>query len=204
VELSADDAPVGPINVGADGVDPRSGDDAGTLHRDLVVWGTDSCTPGHTTLGNTVPTLESSGAVGPGVVGLLLSGYPDSPFSPVDCGKWRIVRSRHVNKSRLLRECCTRHWPRSAGISCIQFGLVSRKWRVYLSASISLRVLLHPLAFASTTPVPGHCWRAHATGGGDPGTGGRHCYGGFCSGVCCGVGEYHGSCPRCGGPSCPS
>jgi hypothetical protein len=50
VELSADDVPVGPIIVGADGVDPRSGDDAGSLHRDLVVWGTDSCTLGHTTL----------------------------------------------------------------------------------------------------------------------------------------------------------
>jgi hypothetical protein len=124
VELSANDPPVGPINVGADGVDPRSGDDAGSLHRDLVAWGTDSCTPGHTTLGNTVPILESSGAMGLGVVGLLLPDYPDSPFSPVDCGKWRIVRSRHVCKSRLLRECCTRHWPRSAGISCIQFRLV--------------------------------------------------------------------------------
>jgi hypothetical protein len=39
--------------------------------------------PGHTTLGDVVPAPGFSGAVGPGVVGLLLSGSPGLP-SPLD------------------------------------------------------------------------------------------------------------------------
>jgi hypothetical protein len=64
VEPGADDVPVGTINVGADGADPRSGDNAGSPRRDLVVRGTDSCTLRHTTLGDTVLALGSSGAMG--------------------------------------------------------------------------------------------------------------------------------------------
>jgi hypothetical protein len=86
VEPSADDAPLGTICVGLDGADPQPGDDAGIPCRDLVVWGTDSGTPGHTTPGNTVSTPGSSGAMGLGVAGLLLLGYPGSSFSHINSG----------------------------------------------------------------------------------------------------------------------
>jgi hypothetical protein len=54
VDPSANDAPLGVIRVGVDGVDPRLGNHVGSLRRDFVVRGTDSGTPGHTTPGDTL------------------------------------------------------------------------------------------------------------------------------------------------------
>jgi hypothetical protein len=52
------------------------GDDARSPCCDLVVRGVDSVTPGKTTLGDTVPSPEYSGAIGPRVARLLLPGVP--------------------------------------------------------------------------------------------------------------------------------
>jgi hypothetical protein len=90
VERCADDMPLGTVSVEADGVPTRPGDDDNSLHRDLVVWGADSGTPGCTTSGDTVSSLGSSGAMSPGLAGLLLPGYPDSSFPPINWGQVEI------------------------------------------------------------------------------------------------------------------
>jgi hypothetical protein len=87
VEPSVDDTPLGAISTKVDGAGPQPSDDAGSPCRDLVVRGIDSSMLGHTTLGNMVPAPGSSGAVGLGVARLLLLGYPDSLFSPVNWGQ---------------------------------------------------------------------------------------------------------------------
>jgi hypothetical protein len=84
VETGADDAPLGTVNIEADEADPRPSDDGRSPHCDLVVRGTDSGMPGHTTPNDTVLVPGSSGTMGLGVSGLLLMGYPSSPFSPIN------------------------------------------------------------------------------------------------------------------------
>jgi hypothetical protein len=81
VEPGANDVPLVIINVGADMAGPRPGNDAGSPHRDLVVQGVDSSTPG-----DMVPAPWSLGVAGPGVAGLLLPGYPSSLFPPINWG----------------------------------------------------------------------------------------------------------------------
>jgi hypothetical protein len=76
----ADDVPLGAVSVEADWVGPWPGDDAGSPCRDLVVWGADSGTLGHTTPGDTAPAPRSSGAMNLGVNGLLLLEYSSSSF----------------------------------------------------------------------------------------------------------------------------
>jgi hypothetical protein len=200
VEPGADDVPVGTINVGADGADPRSGDNAGSPRRDLVVRGTDSCTLRHTTLGDTVLALGSSGAMGPGVVGLLMLGYPDSPFPRHRL--WQVENSAEQACSqveatkRMLHETLA-----TVGRDILHIIRVSLKKVESLPERLWLPLSsLTPPCLCFYNSCPG----AHATGGGDPGVGGHHCYGGFCPGGCCSAGECHSSYPRCGGPSCPS
>jgi hypothetical protein len=57
---------------------------------DLMVRGINSGMPGHTTPSDMVPAPGSSGVVGPGVAGLLLSSYPGSPFL---LDNWRQVEN---------------------------------------------------------------------------------------------------------------
>jgi hypothetical protein len=86
-EPGADDVPLGAISIEADGVGPPLGDNVGSPCRDLLVRGIDSSTPGQTTSGDTIPAPKSSGAMGLGLIGLLLSGYPDNSFLPVNLGQ---------------------------------------------------------------------------------------------------------------------
>jgi hypothetical protein len=67
VEPDADDAPLGVISIRADGVDPWLGDNARSLHRDLVIHGACPGTPGHTASCDTVPSPGFLGAIGLGV-----------------------------------------------------------------------------------------------------------------------------------------
>jgi hypothetical protein len=62
-------------------VDPRPGNDAGSLLCDLVVHGASPGMLGCSDLGNANPSLGSSGIGGPGITGLLLSG-PHGSSSP--------------------------------------------------------------------------------------------------------------------------
>jgi hypothetical protein len=82
-----DDAPLGMDNVGIDGVDPRLGDDDGSLCCDLVVCGAGPGAPWCTTLGNTVPAPGSSIAMAPGVAILLLPGSPGLSPPPIKWGQ---------------------------------------------------------------------------------------------------------------------
>jgi hypothetical protein len=86
VEPNIDNALLGTISVGAGRANPQPCDDTGSPRHELVVWGTDIGMPGHTTPGDTVLAPGSTGAVGPGVAGLLLPGYPVSPSPPINCG----------------------------------------------------------------------------------------------------------------------
>jgi hypothetical protein len=61
VEPGADDAALGTISIGADGAHAQPGDDAGSPRCDLVVQGSNTSTPGHTTLVDMVPAPRSSG-----------------------------------------------------------------------------------------------------------------------------------------------
>jgi hypothetical protein len=89
-ELGADDVPLGAVSIEANGAGRPSGDNVVSPRCYLVLQGVDSGTPGQTYQGGMVLAPEYSGVVGPGVAGLLLSGYPGSPFLPVN---WRQVES---------------------------------------------------------------------------------------------------------------
>jgi hypothetical protein len=82
--IQASNALLGTISVEVDGAYPQPGNDAGSPHQHLVVRGANSGMLGHTTLGDMVLALGSSGAMDLGIVGLLLSGYLDSPLLPVN------------------------------------------------------------------------------------------------------------------------
>jgi hypothetical protein len=51
-----------------------------------VVWDSNFVTPGNTAPGDMVTAPRSSGAPSPWVAGLLLLGYLDSPFLPINWG----------------------------------------------------------------------------------------------------------------------
>jgi hypothetical protein len=124
VELDANGVPLGIISVEAVGVDPRPCEDVGSLLRDFVVHGVDLGTVGRATLGDAIPTHDSSGAVGPGITGLLLSGPPVLHPCRSTGGRWRTTQSTRVRWSPPGRGCCDRRWPKMVGISCIRFELV--------------------------------------------------------------------------------
>jgi hypothetical protein len=84
VEPDTDDAPLGTVSIGLDDVDSRSGDNAKSLHRDLVVHGASPGAPKHTSLGDTVLAPGFLGAIGPGVARLLLPSSPGSPSPPIN------------------------------------------------------------------------------------------------------------------------
>jgi hypothetical protein len=76
VELTTD-------SIEADRVNPRPDDDVGDLRHDLVGHGASPGTPGCIAPGDVASAPRSSGAMGPGVVGLLLSGSLDSRSLPI-------------------------------------------------------------------------------------------------------------------------
>jgi hypothetical protein len=83
----ANDMPLGAFSVGANRADPWPGDDAGSLHCDLVVHGALPGTFEHTAPGDTVLTPGFPDAVGPGVARLLLLGSTGLPSLPVNWGQ---------------------------------------------------------------------------------------------------------------------
>jgi hypothetical protein len=84
VEPGDDDAPLCAVSIEEDGAGPPPDDDVGSPRCDFVVWGVDSDMSGRTTSDDTVPAPEYTGVMGPVVAGLLLPGYPNSPFLPVN------------------------------------------------------------------------------------------------------------------------
>jgi hypothetical protein len=178
-EASADDAPLDAISIEEDGVGPPPSDNTRSPHRDLVAWGINFGTLGQTTLGDMVPTPEYSGAMGPGVARLLLSGYPGSLFPPVN---WGLVESS-VEYVCLLVEATKRMLQETLdaveqNILCpIRVSLKKSENFTYALLA-SFESSYTPFIFASAAPVPGCCWRAYALGGGNPGVRGYHCYGG--------------------------
>jgi hypothetical protein len=141
--------------------------------------------------------------MGLGVAGLLLSGYPGS----LGVGGEQCIASMFAGQSHKKNVVGDDGRVRP-GYAAFNLGYFEEKWNVYLSASGFLRVLLYPLAFSSPIPVQGRCWCAHATGGGNLGTGGHPCRGGaccegFCPGGRYGAGEHHGCCQGCGGSGHP-
>jgi hypothetical protein len=86
VELGPDGAPLGTINVEANGADPWLGDGAGSPLHDLVVCGCGLGMPGRTKSDDAVPAPGSLGTVHPGITGLLLPGPPGSSSPSIDYG----------------------------------------------------------------------------------------------------------------------
>jgi hypothetical protein len=83
VEPGVDDTPLGVVSAGGD---PQPGDSVGSPCHDLVVHGVGTSTLGLTTLSGAVLALESSGAVGPRIAGLLLLGSPRPLSPPINWG----------------------------------------------------------------------------------------------------------------------
>jgi hypothetical protein len=86
VELGADGVPLGAVSIEVDDADPRPGNDAGSLLRHLAVCNANLGTLGRTDPGDAIPAPRSSGALGPKITGLLLSGPPGSSSPSID---WR-------------------------------------------------------------------------------------------------------------------
>jgi hypothetical protein len=87
VEPDVDYAPLGAVSAGANRVDPRPGDDAKSLHHDLMVHGASPSTPGLPAWGDAVPAPVFPGAMGLRVAELLLSGSPVLGSSLVNWGQ---------------------------------------------------------------------------------------------------------------------
>jgi hypothetical protein len=77
-------ASLGAIGVEVDRAYPCPSNDTGGLFHDLVMHGTSLGMPGSTAPGDAIPAPESSGAVGPGVAGLLLPGSLGFLPPPID------------------------------------------------------------------------------------------------------------------------
>jgi hypothetical protein len=80
----ADGTSLGAIGVEVDGASLFPGDGAGGFLKDSVMRGTGISAPRSTAPGDATPAPGSSGAAGPGVPRLHLSGSPDSPLLPID------------------------------------------------------------------------------------------------------------------------
>jgi hypothetical protein len=87
VEPDVDYAPLGAVSAGANRVDPGLGDDAESLHHDLMVHGASPSMPGLPAWGDAVPAPVFSGAMGLRVAVLLLSGSPVLGSSLVNWGQ---------------------------------------------------------------------------------------------------------------------
>jgi hypothetical protein len=84
VEPGADDAPLGAIDVGAEGANPPTRRRCRESMKWLGSAGHDSSMLRPTTPGDTVPALGSSGAMDLGVARFLLPSYLGSTFPPVN------------------------------------------------------------------------------------------------------------------------
>jgi hypothetical protein len=102
VELDSNDVPQGAISVEVNGADPQPCEDVRSPLCDLLVCGVGLGTPGCTALGDAIPTLGSSGVMGLGITGLLLSPCPHHPaLHPrrSTWGRWRTMWSTCVRRS---------------------------------------------------------------------------------------------------------
>jgi hypothetical protein len=87
-EPGADGASLGTVSVMADRASPRSGDDTGGSHCDLVTCDASLGMLGSVVPGDAIPATQFSSTTGPGVAGLPLLGSLIFLPPPID---WRQV-----------------------------------------------------------------------------------------------------------------